>query len=516
MQRKAGWRGESYRHGLAARGIRTGYFARQKLGIDPATKIFLRYDPDQPLKFGPKQGKAQYAEVEERASKYGLPEMTFKEYFMPSVYEKFSLRGEDDVPIRVGQLVTVGGRTRVVKSVKFEGGVPKVVLEADVPMAKGVTFTPEGKEFIRQNPEALRELVREAEDLYMRTKDASLLQELQRIKALNEFGKLSDEDFSDRLRFILDSSSPDMLGEDTSSLVQKKSPTFYGQGEELVDLSQVKSVLDARGDPIYVGKGVMLDVEEKFRGPTGYESPALNPITGVPVKETARGEVTGFVETKGKPFITFEAMLPSKRVSSEAGEFIASPILGSKGIAETVRADDKYTIVGVESPEEIRTIALREEAEQRKAEQRRAMREAEKKAIANLQTENPEEMQEFLERGSKFNRYMARKDDGPMEYIQRETRRTHADPGWEKFRDGVKGELHLATSLDKEWLRYQRASGNGRPNLAGDRYERAQQRGTALFGRVVTMANVEPMLDHTKGENVREASFDVLFGRGAK
>ena len=81
------------------------------------------------------------------------------------------------------------------------------------------------------------------------------------------------------------------------------------------------------------------------------------------------------------------------------------------------------------------------------------------------------------------------------------------------FSAGVKETLfHPVDDLDAEWLEYSKVA--GKPELlSDDRMERATQRGAALFGRVVTQANVEPIVDHKKDRTFREVMMDIEFGR---
>lgn len=81
------------------------------------------------------------------------------------------------------------------------------------------------------------------------------------------------------------------------------------------------------------------------------------------------------------------------------------------------------------------------------------------------------------------------------------------------FAKGVRSTiLHPMTDLDEEWEEYSKVA--GKPELLSDDWlERWSQRGAALFGRVATQANVEPIVDVKKDRTFREVMMDVEFGR---
>jgi hypothetical protein len=84
--------------------------------------------------------------------------------------------------------------------------------------------------------------------------------------------------------------------------------------------------------------------------------------------------------------------------------------------------------------------------------------------------------------------------------------------GTKAFLDGVKQETqHPVKSLDREYERYRDAAGKPRTRERG--VQRAEERGAALIGRVVTQANMEPLLDHGGKQNVRDVLLDIEFGR---
>jgi hypothetical protein len=77
---------------------------------------------------------------------------------------------------------------------------------------------------------------------------------------------------------------------------------------------------------------------------------------------------------------------------------------------------------------------------------------------------------------------------------------------------------HPWLDYDNEYARYLKAAGETPVRREGDfgaegHIERAAERGAAVVGRVVSQANVEPMLDHGEGGSARDIALDVFFGR---
>jgi len=129
-----------------------------------------------------------------------------------------------------------------------------------------------------------------------------------------------------------------------------------------------------------------------------------------------------------------------------------------------------------------------------------------------------------------MNKYFARKsndwesgpkNETPGQYIKRNMESTQKGDGLEKFEHSVKRLFsHPIKDLDGEWTEYTRIADNDAYGPAGraeplskDLMGRTIQRGAALFGRVATQANVEPLIDKEKGRGFREAIMDIEFGR---
>lgn len=103
-------------------------------------------------------------------------------------------------------------------------------------------------------------------------------------------------------------------------------------------------------------------------------------------------------------------------------------------------------------------------------------------------------------------------EENPVDYIDRSVR-SEREHSFDDFWKGVKSlAWHPLEEMDKDWLSYQKAA-KVEPKLSPDRVERSMERGAALLGRVVTMSNVEPLIDHEEGKNMREALIDIEFGR---
>ena len=114
------------------------------------------------------------------------------------------------------------------------------------------------------------------------------------------------------------------------------------------------------------------------------------------------------------------------------------------------------------------------------------------------------------------------KDEDAQTFIKRNvTAETNGD-GLQQFREDV-SEMgrHPMKDLDGEWEEYTSLAENksygkyGVPEkLSTNRMERAQQRGAALFGKVVSQANVEPLVDKKEANRtMRDITVDFLFGR---
>jgi hypothetical protein len=66
--------------------------------------------------------------------------------------------------------------------------------------------------------------------------------------------------------------------------------------------------------------------------------------------------------------------------------------------------------------------------------------------------------------------------------------------------------------LDADWISYNHAAGRD-VQSSDNPAERAMERGAAEVGRVLTLANVEPLLDSEKDRNFRDSMIDLEFGR---
>ena len=66
--------------------------------------------------------------------------------------------------------------------------------------------------------------------------------------------------------------------------------------------------------------------------------------------------------------------------------------------------------------------------------------------------------------------------------------------------------------LDADWISYNHAAGRD-VQSSDDPVERAMERGAAEVGRVVTLANVEPLIDNERDRSFRDSMIDVEFGR---
>jgi hypothetical protein len=91
-------------------------------------------------------------------------------------------------------------------------------------------------------------------------------------------------------------------------------------------------------------------------------------------------------------------------------------------------------------------------------------------------------------------------------------------PGLEKWWSSVKFSIaHPWLDYDNEYARYVKAAGEAprkKDDFGVDEHiEKAAERGAAIVGRVVTSANVEPMLDHGEGGSARDIALDIFFGR---
>jgi len=121
-----------------------------------------------------------------------------------------------------------------------------------------------------------------------------------------------------------------------------------------------------------------------------------------------------------------------------------------------------------------------------------------------------------------MNKYFARKKEDwigsksetPGQYIRRNMESTQKGDGLKKFEKGVVKTLFSPKKdLDEEWQEYTQVANGKKEELSNDVMGRTIQRGAALFGRVATFSNVEPLIDREQGRTFREAAMDIEFGR---
>jgi hypothetical protein len=117
---------------------------------------------------------------------------------------------------------------------------------------------------------------------------------------------------------------------------------------------------------------------------------------------------------------------------------------------------------------------------------------------------------------SKRGMFVSNKNETLNEYINRNLKKNR-DDNIKDFWTGVKDVLlHPVTEGQKDFQSYEEAAGHGRIPLAKDNVGRAEEAGAGIVGRVVSQANMEPMLDHGKDRTFREDIIDLEFGRRLK
>jgi hypothetical protein len=114
------------------------------------------------------------------------------------------------------------------------------------------------------------------------------------------------------------------------------------------------------------------------------------------------------------------------------------------------------------------------------------------------------------------------KEESAHDFIKRNVTAEAEGDGLQQFKEDVSEMVrHPMNDLDAEWQEYTKLAENdaygkyGVPEpLSDDAMIRAQQRGAALFGRVATQANVEPLVDKKECDRtMRDITVDFLFGR---
>jgi len=117
--------------------------------------------------------------------------------------------------------------------------------------------------------------------------------------------------------------------------------------------------------------------------------------------------------------------------------------------------------------------------------------------------------------------WKAKKDEPVQDYLKRNLSSIENGDRLKKFSTGVRQMIaHPWKDLDGEWQEYTALVDN-KPygprghseKLSKDKVLRAQQRGAALFGRVASQANVEPLIDGDQNRTFREIMMDIEFGR---
>jgi hypothetical protein len=95
-------------------------------------------------------------------------------------------------------------------------------------------------------------------------------------------------------------------------------------------------------------------------------------------------------------------------------------------------------------------------------------------------------------------KFIGGKDEDPVKFIDANLKAT-ADHSIDKFWSGVKYTLgHPFEDADGEWIEYNMIAGNKNVLLSKDKAERAEQRGAAIFARVASQANMEPLIERVK------------------
>ena len=110
-------------------------------------------------------------------------------------------------------------------------------------------------------------------------------------------------------------------------------------------------------------------------------------------------------------------------------------------------------------------------------------------------------------------KFIGGKDEDPVKFIDMNLKAT-ADHSIDKFWSGVKYTLgHPFEDADGEWIEYNMIAGNKNVLLSKDKAERAEQRGAAIFARVASQANMEPLIERGKNRSFRQIVTELEFGR---
>jgi hypothetical protein len=110
-------------------------------------------------------------------------------------------------------------------------------------------------------------------------------------------------------------------------------------------------------------------------------------------------------------------------------------------------------------------------------------------------------------------RYIGNKNQSAKDFVHDNINGHHDDDRLGHFWSATKHTLFRpADDLDSDWVSFNNAAGR-KVVPSGDLIQRGEERGAALLGRVITLANVEPMIDHDQGRSFRDSMIDLEFGR---
>jgi len=108
--------------------------------------------------------------------------------------------------------------------------------------------------------------------------------------------------------------------------------------------------------------------------------------------------------------------------------------------------------------------------------------------------------------------FIGGKGDDPIDFISGNLKSTE-DHSLDKWWSSVKYTLlHPFKDADGEWVEYNMLAGHP-IHLSDDKMERAEQRGAAIFARVASQANIEPLIERGKNRSFRQVALDLAFGR---
>jgi len=109
-------------------------------------------------------------------------------------------------------------------------------------------------------------------------------------------------------------------------------------------------------------------------------------------------------------------------------------------------------------------------------------------------------------------KYVGTSEQDPESFIK-ENLESHGDHSIKSFWNGVTYVLsHPLKEMDDEWVSYNESAGTD-AGLSKHPVERAEERGAALFGRVLSQANMEPLIERGQNGTFRDITTDIAFGR---